>query len=158
MQRRRPARERGAGMPKEVNGETAFTIQELELMLQVTGKTLRRWCAEGRLEAFRIGRQWLVTEGALEAFKIGPASALPVRAMERQLIYLQAENARLRAALAEGGRRRPASEPAPMPERCELCGAPFFDDGPHEIIDLLLCEDCYERALQASEPAPNDGA
>lgn len=43
---------------------TAYEVSELSEMLKVSEKTVRDYCAAGKLN----GRKWYVTEGALKEF------------------------------------------------------------------------------------------
>lgn len=44
------------------------TIQELSEMLKVDHKVVRNLITNRELEAFRVGRQWRVTQEALEEY------------------------------------------------------------------------------------------
>jgi excisionase family DNA binding protein len=49
-----------------------YTLKEIQDLLQVTRRTLYNWIKDGKLKAFRIGKEWRVTKEALEEFtKIG---------------------------------------------------------------------------------------
>lgn len=45
-----------------------YTLKEIEDLLQVTRRTLYNWIKDGKLKAFRIGKEWRVTKEALEEF------------------------------------------------------------------------------------------
>jgi excisionase family DNA binding protein len=45
-----------------------LTIAEAAERLRVNPKTLRRWIAGGDLAAYRVGRQWRITEDQLTQF------------------------------------------------------------------------------------------
>lgn len=45
-----------------------YTLKEVEDLLQVTQRTLYNWIKDGKLRAFKAGRQWRVTKEALEEF------------------------------------------------------------------------------------------
>ena len=45
-----------------------YTLKELEILLQVTQRTLYNWIKDGKLKAFKAGREWRVTKDALEDF------------------------------------------------------------------------------------------
>ncbi len=45
-----------------------LTIAEVAERLRVNPKTLRRWIAGGDLAAYRVGRQWRITEDQLTQF------------------------------------------------------------------------------------------
>jgi len=42
-----------------------YTLKELEALMQVTRRTLYNWIKDGKLKAFRIGKEWRVTKQAL---------------------------------------------------------------------------------------------
>ncbi len=42
------------------------TPEEVAARFRVTPRTVRRWAAEGKLEAVRVGRQWRIPVDALE--------------------------------------------------------------------------------------------
>ena len=50
---------------KAVNDEI-MTVQEVADYLRISRTTVWRWCNEGRLPAFRIGREWRIKRDALE--------------------------------------------------------------------------------------------
>jgi excisionase family DNA binding protein len=43
-----------------------LTAQEAADYLRVTRATIRRWCQEGKLPAFRIGREWRINKAELD--------------------------------------------------------------------------------------------
>lgn len=45
-----------------------YTLKEVEELLQVTQRTLYNWIKDGKLTAFKAGREWRVTKEALEDF------------------------------------------------------------------------------------------
>lgn len=45
-----------------------YTLKEVEELLQVTQRTLYNWIKDGKLTAFKAGREWRVTREALEDF------------------------------------------------------------------------------------------
>lgn len=45
-----------------------YTLAEVRDILQVTQRTLYNWIKDGKLNAFRAGREWRVTKEELEAF------------------------------------------------------------------------------------------
>lgn len=52
-----------------------YTLEEVMELLQVTRRTLYNWIKDGKLKAFRAGRQWRVTGEALREFtKMGTDS------------------------------------------------------------------------------------
>ena len=48
-----------------------YSLHELEELLQVTQRSLYNFIKEGRLEAFKVGREWRVSSEALEKFTKG---------------------------------------------------------------------------------------
>lgn len=51
--------------------ERIYTLEEIRELLKVTRRSLYNFIKEGRLEAFKIGREWRVTEKALKDFMRG---------------------------------------------------------------------------------------
>jgi len=47
-----------------------YTLEEIAELLQVTRRTLYNWIKDGKLKAFKIGKQWRVTKEALEDFTL----------------------------------------------------------------------------------------
>ncbi len=45
-----------------------YTLEEIQNLLQVTRRTLYNWIKDGKLKAFRAGREWRVTKSALDTF------------------------------------------------------------------------------------------
>ena len=45
-----------------------YTLGEIEDLLQVTRRSLYNWIKDGKLKAFRVGREWRVTRSALDEF------------------------------------------------------------------------------------------
>ena len=45
-----------------------YTLKEIIDLLQVTRRTLYNWIKDGKLRAFRVGKEWRVTKEALEDF------------------------------------------------------------------------------------------
>lgn len=45
-----------------------YTLEEIEAMLHVTRRTLYNWIKDGKLKAFKVGKEWRVTEEALQDF------------------------------------------------------------------------------------------
>ena len=43
-----------------------YTLKEIQELLQVTRRTLYNWIKDGKLKAFRIGKEWRVTKTELE--------------------------------------------------------------------------------------------
>lgn len=52
-------------MAKDID---VYTLEELTTLLQVTRRSLYNWIKDGRLKAFRVGRQWRVTKQSLNDF------------------------------------------------------------------------------------------
>lgn len=52
-------------MAKDID---VYTLEELTTLLQVTRRSLYNWIKDGRLKAFRVGRQWRVTKQSLKEF------------------------------------------------------------------------------------------
>ncbi len=45
-----------------------LTIQDVADRLRVNAKTVRRWIESGELSAFKLGRQWRISERDLRRF------------------------------------------------------------------------------------------
>jgi len=45
-------------------------VAEAAEYLKVTPPTIRRWCAEGRIPSFRIGRHWRVSRSELDRLAV----------------------------------------------------------------------------------------
>ena len=45
-----------------------YTLQEIQELLQVTRRTLYNWIKDGKLKAFKVGKDWRITKEALEEF------------------------------------------------------------------------------------------
>ena len=43
-----------------------LTVEEAADFLRVSKVTIRRWCASGRLPAFKIGREWRINKIELD--------------------------------------------------------------------------------------------
>lgn len=43
-----------------------YTLVEIEEILQVTRRTIYNWIKDGKLKAFKVGKEWRVTREALE--------------------------------------------------------------------------------------------
>ncbi len=52
-------------MAKDID---VYTLEELTNILQVTRRSLYNWIKDGKLKAFRVGRQWRVTKQSLNDF------------------------------------------------------------------------------------------
>ena len=58
-------------MTKTKTKKEVYSLHELEELLQVTQRSLYNFIKEGRLEAFKVGREWRVSSEALEKFTKG---------------------------------------------------------------------------------------
>ena len=45
-----------------------YTLEEIIELLNVTRRTLYNWIKDGKLKAFKAGREWRVTRKALDEF------------------------------------------------------------------------------------------
>lgn len=43
-----------------------LTVREVSTYLKLSRATIWRWCSEGRLPAFKVGRNWRVQRSAVE--------------------------------------------------------------------------------------------
>ena len=48
-----------------------YKLTEVADILSVSVRSIYRWIDAGKLEAFRVGREWRVSQEALEAFMSG---------------------------------------------------------------------------------------
>lgn len=48
--------------------EELYTIEEVARMLKLSARTVERFCKDGRLKAFKIGRLWRIPRSSLEQF------------------------------------------------------------------------------------------
>lgn len=59
-------------MPKPGNitpsPDRLLTIQDVADRCQVASKTVRRWIESGEMTAFKLGRQWRISEQGLKLF------------------------------------------------------------------------------------------
>jgi len=46
--------------------DEVLTVKEVANFLRISRVTAWRWCNEGKLPAFRVGRQWRILRGDLE--------------------------------------------------------------------------------------------
>lgn len=53
-------------MEQKAVRDEIMTVQEVADYLRISRTTVWRWCNEGRLPAFRIGREWRIKREALE--------------------------------------------------------------------------------------------
>jgi excisionase family DNA binding protein len=51
--------------------QTTFTCTEAACLLGIHPLTLLRWQKEGRIAAFKVGREWRFPRGAVYAFERG---------------------------------------------------------------------------------------
>lgn len=52
-------------MAKEIK---VYTLNETADILQVTVRSIYRWIKDGKIDAFKVGREWRISQEALEAF------------------------------------------------------------------------------------------
>lgn len=59
--------------------EPVYTLDEIAAPLRVSPMTIRRRIAEGQLNAFRVGRRWLVKQSERDAYfeRIGFVTSSP---------------------------------------------------------------------------------
>jgi len=48
--------------------ENYYTVPETAKMLKLSELTIRRYCEANKIEAFKIGRSWRITEESLNKF------------------------------------------------------------------------------------------
>lgn len=53
-------------MEGNLTTEAVLTVEEAANYLKVSKVTIRRWCAEGKLPAFKIGREWRINKFELD--------------------------------------------------------------------------------------------
>lgn len=58
-------------MPKEIMGQTVYTIDEAAAEFGVTVRTMHKYIKSGRVQGQKIGGAWHFTEDALKAFVRG---------------------------------------------------------------------------------------
>jgi len=46
--------------------DVVLTVEETANYLKVSEVTIRRWCADGKLPAFKIGREWRINKSELD--------------------------------------------------------------------------------------------
>lgn len=66
-------------MPVTIEGKKLFTVGEVATALGVTPQTLRGYINQGRIEAQRIGRAFLIPEDSLRSFLGLPAKTTEKR-------------------------------------------------------------------------------
>lgn len=47
--------------------ETYYTVQEVAEKFKVSDRTVRNWIEEGKLEAFKFGREYRIPETSIQA-------------------------------------------------------------------------------------------
>lgn len=52
--------------------DTVLTVRETARLLKVSKATICRWCVEGKLPAFKIGRQWRINAQRLDEIIANP--------------------------------------------------------------------------------------
>ena len=52
-----------------MNMQDIVTCTEIAKRKDLDKETIRRWCREGRLPAFKVGKEWLVREADLQALE-----------------------------------------------------------------------------------------
>jgi len=55
-----------SAMEDNVMTEAVLTVEEAARYLKVSKVTIRRWCAERKLPAFKIGREWRINKSELD--------------------------------------------------------------------------------------------
>ena len=58
-------------MAKKKDAKEVYTLHEVEELLQVGQRSLYNFIKDGRLKAFKAGREWRVTAEALREFTKG---------------------------------------------------------------------------------------
>lgn len=58
--------------------ERLFSVDEVAEKLGVFSGTVRRWCRDGEIEAYRIGRAYRIPESAVTAFLARMKRQLPI--------------------------------------------------------------------------------
>lgn len=51
---------------KGTNMEEILTVQEVAKYLRTSRSTIWRWCSEGKLPAFKVGRSWRIRRAIVE--------------------------------------------------------------------------------------------
>ena len=72
-------------MPKHIAGETLYTVPELQELLGLSDRSIRKYFREGRLKGRKIGRSWHITEKALQDFLGGTGA--PADEQRNQLYF-----------------------------------------------------------------------
>lgn len=47
--------------------EEIWTVQEVANYLRISRSTIWRWCSEGKLSAFKVGRSWRIRRTIVES-------------------------------------------------------------------------------------------
>jgi len=55
-------------LDRELPPKTCFTVNEVSEILGVSGKTVRRWLKQGKLQAFKTEATWRITREELLRF------------------------------------------------------------------------------------------
>lgn len=55
-------------MPKQLGDITVYHLPEIKAEFDISIKSLRQYCKEGRLPARKCGSKWFVEETALQEF------------------------------------------------------------------------------------------
>ena len=58
-------------MPKEIMGNTVYTVEETARLFNVTRRTIQSYIKEKKLQGQKIGGMWYFTEETLQAFVRG---------------------------------------------------------------------------------------
>lgn len=45
-----------------------YSVKQIAHKLQISERTARRYCNQGKIEAFKVGKNYRITESALKAF------------------------------------------------------------------------------------------
>jgi excisionase family DNA binding protein len=61
-------------MPKEIMGNTVYTLKEAAQIFGVTIRTMHNYIKDKRITGQKIGGIWYFTEETLQAFVRGPQS------------------------------------------------------------------------------------
>ena len=67
-----------------VTVDEILTVREVAEYLKLSRTTVWRWCNEGKLPAFKVGRGWRIHRSAIE--RITGHSPIPTRRNERRSI------------------------------------------------------------------------
>jgi len=69
-----------------------LSVAEAAEALELSARTVRQWCADGKLRASRVGRRWRIHAAALSASAEGPSEPgnAALAALEREMGKLHA--------------------------------------------------------------------